>query len=160
MHRSSHRRAVALAVTLAMATLAAVGCGSPTDNDTRSATQGLPDTRQSLEASIWALDGAASTPPIESRQLITLEFDGNHVSGQGGCNSYGGSFELNDHDIEIRGLASTERACADEADTAAEQAFFGALNGARSVDTGDRDRLVVKTTGGELVFRAHQRAGE
>ncbi|MCB1255505.1 MAG: META domain-containing protein [Microthrixaceae bacterium] len=158
--RTSHVRLLGASLLAAAITLAMAGCAKHTNNDTRSATQGLPDTRQSLEANEWVLDGSASQPPINSTTPVTLEFRGKKLSGQSPCNTYNAGFTLKDHDLEIGPIMSTKMACENETNSAAEQAYFSAIEASKSVDTTDRDQLVITTAEGKLVFKVSKRAAE
>ena len=141
--RSTGRRLALLGLGLAAATVAA-SCASPTDNNTRSATAGLPDTLQSLEAETWVLDTADTTPTIRTDATITLSFDEDRLSGQGPCNAYHAAFDIEgDDELEIGPIAATQRAC--DADlTKAEAAYFAALEEVDEADTTDPARLVLE----------------
>lgn len=161
MNRSRINKAIAIASIASLIAVATTlsACSSSTENDSKAATQGLPDTLQSLEANPWVLDGEASEPPVKSSQIITVGFDKDLISGHGGCNSYRGEFKVKDHDLSVGPLSATRMACEKAEDTAAETAFLQALESAKSVDTTDRTRLVITTTAGKLVFKAHEESG-
>ena len=78
---------------------------------------------------------AGSTP--------TLEFVDTRVSGNAGCNTFSGAYELSGHDgIEIGPLATTQRACADPAVATQEQQYTAALELATTYRvTGDQMTL-------------------
>jgi heat shock protein HslJ len=127
------RRLLALAVPA----LVLVGCTTDPDVDSRAATYGLPDLEVDLAASGWVLDGDDS---------VTLDFhaDGT-ASGRAPCNAYRADVELDDDDDSIRftDIATSLAAC-DEATTAAEDAYLGALAEVRDVDLSeDGDELVL-----------------
>jgi heat shock protein HslJ len=93
-------------------------CTQNPDVDTRSATQGLPNTKVDLVAGAWRLDSAASMPKLGSVAADatepTLDFhaDGT-VSGRGPCNTFRGSFEVDDDAVTISKIQMTTMACED-----------------------------------------------
>lgn len=85
---------------------------------------------------------------------LTLAFDGDRVSGNGGCNSFGGQFtyEPASGALAVSGLLSTMRACVEAARNDVESAYLKALQGV-SLATIDADgHLVLTGEGAELVF--------
>jgi len=147
--RTPTRRLAAAGLALAAAA-ALASCGSPTDNDTRSATAGLPDTLQSLQAETWVLDPSETTPAVDTEATITLSFGDERLQGQAPCNVYGAPFELEgDHGIDIGPVTSTMAAC-DDLD--AERAYLGALEEVDEADTVDPTRLVLEGDGVSLAF--------
>ena len=149
----------------ALVVLLAAGCAEPTEEDTRSATAGLPDLEQELAAEVWVLDGGDSSIDVEPEVVITLEFhgrsddyddDGNDGTLSGtACNEYHGTFEIDvDDTLAIGDVAQTMRLCeGPEGD--AEVAYLAALVEVDQADTTDRDRLVLEGDGGlRLAFDA------
>ena len=66
-----------------------------------------------------------------SQYNITLAFDDEAgATGSGGCNSYGGAYEVDGSNgkLQFSEITSTLMACADEGVTNAESAYFQALN--------------------------------
>lgn len=141
-----------LAVAVACLALVAAGCGD--DADTRSETAGMPTTLQDLQAERWVLDGEASSPSIGSPSAVTIAFEDDSVHGSAPCNTYGGPFELDDDSLSLGPLASTMRACEDDAVTAAETEYLAALESVESVEVDDDDRLVLTGPDVSLVFDA------
>jgi heat shock protein HslJ len=85
---------------------------------------------------------------------LTLAFDGDRVSGSGGCNSFGGqlTYEPATGALAVSGLLSTMRACVEAARNDVEAAYLKALQGV-SLATIDADgHLVLTGAGVELVF--------
>ena len=77
-----------------------------------------------LTGEVWALrsiDGVAFDAPA----TLILQTDGS-ASGEGPCNRFSGPYGRADGGLQIGPLAATRRACAD---MAAEDRFFGALEG-------------------------------
>jgi heat shock protein HslJ len=67
--------------------------------------------------------------PVVGEQPLTLVFaaDEQRVSGYGGCNQFSGPYTQNGASLRFGPLASTRRACLDEALNAQETAYFAAL---------------------------------
>ena len=78
-----------------------------------------------LDRTSWRLESLNGQPPLEGTQ-ITLEFDGETLSGSSGCNSYSGGFTATATELLFTPLGGTEMACA-EPIMAQEAAFFVAL---------------------------------
>ncbi len=61
-------------------------------------------------------------------QPVTLQFtSASELGGSGGCNSYGGSYQVGNGHISFGEIMSTLMMCADEDVAAVETAFFAAL---------------------------------
>lgn len=151
-----------MATVAALVATVSAACATPTENDTRSATQGLPDVAQALAASTWVLDPASSTPAIRTDETVTLSFEergsseAGTVNGQAPCNTYRGPFRLDGdgaagNGIEIGPLATTKMAC-DEGTGTAEAAYLKALEAVDTADVTDRTRLVLTGDAVELSF--------
>jgi heat shock protein HslJ len=83
-----------------------------------------------LNGMSWTLLAIDGEQPAPAESEVTLSFQGSQVSGSGGCNSYSGSFSLDEANpfvMAIGPLAATERACPDPAG-AQEAAYFAALD--------------------------------
>lgn len=82
-----------------------------------------------LNGTSWTLLAIDSQPALADT-AVTLGFQDGQVSGSGGCNSYSGSFsmdEVNPFAMAIGPLTATEQACPDSAG-AQEAAYFAALD--------------------------------
>ena len=80
----------------------------------------------------WVLvsmpDAGGNLTPVPSRLPITLEFrDSSTLGGSGGCNQYGASYATEAQRINITGIVSTLRSCADPAAGDRESAYLGLL---------------------------------
>ncbi len=107
---------------------------------------------ESLADSFWVLrsmPGYADLGPVE----VTLIFDAEGaIGGNGGCNSYGGSYELNgENGIAFSQIFSTEMYCESNNASQIEQAYFEALSQAQSYSQ-DFESLRIQTTLGDMVF--------
>jgi heat shock protein HslJ len=73
---------------------------------------------------------------------LTVDFDAEEVSGDGGCNTFGGPYEAGKRSIEMGPFRSTLKACADPELQAQEQQFLAALELADTFRvTGDQLQL-------------------
>jgi heat shock protein HslJ len=81
-----------------------------------------------------------SETPVVPGSSVTLQFEvDGQVGGSGGCNSYGGQYEVQDNTISFSQVMSTLMACADESVNQQEQQYFQALQTAGRFEvTGDQ----------------------
>jgi heat shock protein HslJ len=151
------RRLLVLSAAL-MAVVGWAGCASPTDEDTRSATAGMPDLEQTLVAQHWRLDRRDSSVAHEFDRVVTLEFhDDGTVSGRAPCNDYHGEYttDLDDWTVTVSDLAATKRACSGST-MRAEREYLHALGVVRDVEFSDGYFHVVldNSTGDRLSYDA------
>lgn len=90
--------------------------------------------------------------PLLDSHPITIQFEGNQLSGTASCNGYSGSFDLDGSTISIGPVAMTEMACTPEETMQAETMFGQAITRVVSVAV-DGD-LTLSGEGVELVFEA------
>ncbi len=120
--------------------LLVVGCSAPIAPATPgSNTEGIATLpantpqvlAEELTDSSWQLatyGPAGAETPVSGETPITLVFDSaGQVSGDGGCNSYGGTYQVADNQVSFSQLISTLRACMDDNVTAQEQDYLQAL---------------------------------
>jgi heat shock protein HslJ len=106
-----------------------------------------------LTANVWelsAINGTAVDAGAYPNGLPTAEFTkDNKITGKGGCNNYGGSYNLNDEGgMNISQVISTKMFC----DGVAEADFFAALEKINMTKI-DPDKLTLMTGVDEvLVF--------
>jgi heat shock protein HslJ len=107
---------------------------------------------QPFVGSQWRLTQLNGQVPLATGEPISLGFQSEQqLGGNGGCNSYGGSYRIAGSDISIRELVSTERACLDPALNAQEVAYYQALQAVASYElVGDELRLT--DVGGVVVL--------
>jgi heat shock protein HslJ len=154
---SGRRRAAVLGlVLLAVAGFAA--CSSPTSEDTRSATAGMPNLEQSLVAQHWRLDRRDSSIKTEFDRAVTLEFhDDGTVSGRAPCNQYHGEYttDLDDWTVTVSDLSATKGSCSGST-MRAEREYLHALTLVRDVEFSDGYFHVVldNATGDRLSYDA------
>jgi len=111
---------VAAAVLLA-------GCTTgPAQTGTAGSTVGGPAGTSWLLVSM--LDGGGNLTEVSSQPPVTLEFrDASILDGSGGCNQYGASYGTEGQRINITGIVSTFRYCADTAVDDRESTYLGLL---------------------------------
>ncbi len=109
-------------IVLALMTIALAACaGGGTDNggpdngvivdDVQSEGGGLP---VSLEGTSWVLAGFGFENELPlAGTTLTLSFQDGQVGGSGGCNSFGGSYQVDGGNLIFGDLAMTLMACAD-----------------------------------------------
>ncbi|HET7230130.1 MAG TPA: META domain-containing protein [Longimicrobium sp.] len=113
-----------------------------------------------LENTTWTLVdvGGQAARPIGSLAGPTLRLDAaeKRASGNAGCNQYGGSYTLSGGSLQLGPLASTRRACVDEALTRQETAFLRALDETRSWRITD-GALILSSASGQVARLAATR---
>lgn len=80
---------------------------------------------------VWVLDAdsvALLEPEAPPTANVTIVFDGGDLSGNAGCNTYGGTYQVDGSDLTIQVGAMTEMAC-EEPLMALESAYLAALGG-------------------------------
>lgn len=88
-------------------TLLAAACGS---DESAGATDSA-----AVEANTWTLEELAGEP-VPAGVEVTLDFDGERISGTGGCNQYGGDATFEDGTVTVATeIMSTQMACEDPA---------------------------------------------
>jgi heat shock protein HslJ len=94
-----------------------------------AACAAAPETPPPLDGTRWTLrsaDGGALAPHAGTSG-ITLRFEGERLSGYGGCNQYGGSFRLEQGNLSVDPVTATKRACVGSGNES-EQAWFALLS--------------------------------
>ena len=90
----------------------------------------------SLNGMSWELVAIGKHTPLADSH-ITLTFEDGQVSGNSGCNSFGGEYKLKGDSIEFGMLMSTMMACADSARMEQESTFMKMLGDAQRVELVD-----------------------
>lgn len=121
-----------------------------------AAPEGIPGVGAGLENTPWSLVSfgapGAETPLIEGSMITLLLADG-QAGGFGGCNSYGGTYQVEGNNISFGGITSTLVACATESVTEQEQRYIQALQSANSYELeGNQLRITYDDGEGLLVF--------
>lgn len=97
--------------------------------------------------------------PVLDDHPMTLDIDGDHVSGRAACNSYGGNVLIENGSFETTDVFQTEMACLPDEIMEAESIYLSAL---RVVDTArlDDGRLTLSGLDTKLVFEAGEGTAE
>lgn len=106
-----------------------------------------------LDGTSWVLVSYDKNRPIEGTTL-TAEFKDGQIGGSSGCNSYGGTYEVNGSEIVVSDVVSTLMACMEpEGVMGQEQRFMELLMNAETYTLSD-DRLEITAADGRsmLVF--------
>jgi heat shock protein HslJ len=108
-----------------------------------------------IEGNLWRLVeyGPADAPIAALPDVsVTVKFDaGNTVGGSGGCNSYGGNYQLNGQSLRISQVVSTMMACENTAVMDQESRYLAALGSATALHVAGTD-LMIDYDGGKLHF--------
>jgi len=112
----------------------------------------------SLAGTTWRLLSVQGRP-VPAGPDLTLEFDADRVSGNGGCNSFGGQFtyEPATGALAFSGLLSTMRACIEAGRNDVESAYLKALQGSAVANMDSDGHLVLSGSAAELVFEVGPR---
>lgn len=111
----------------------------------------------SLANTQWKLtffgEGEAETPVIDGSNL-SLAFEGeNRVSGSGGCNSFGGIYQIQGDSLKLSDLVSTLMACADNSVTDQEGQYLSKLQAAERYEVNGEQLTIWHSGGsGRLIF--------
>lgn len=133
---------------------------APTLPPPAEATPDAPETSDPTLgglAGTWQLvsygDPANPTPVIEGVS-VTVSFTTDGVSGNAGCNSYGGFFAWDNNQLTITDVFSTLMACEAQGVMEQETVFLDALSKATSFQVADDGTLQIQYDGGVLNFTA------
>lgn len=110
------------------------------------------ETEDPLAGTAWVLESfgtVGAEEPAVGEVPVTLEFstDG-QMGGNGGCNSYGGSYELDGNTLAFGEIVSTLVACVDTAQMEQEVQYFDALQTASEFQL-EGDRLTITYNEGQ-----------
>lgn len=94
----------------------------------------------------WAVAEVSGAPAKASQTMTFLE-DGS-VSGEGGCNSFGGMYEAQGQDLAFMNVFSTQMACPD---LEAEGRFFAALTAVSTWDMDGSELLLLNGDGATVL---------
>lgn len=137
-----------LTFALVLALVGAVGCGK---DDEKQEPAETPAKGPELAGTTWLVETVAGRTVLGETQL-TLRFGGNgQVSGNAGCNSFHGSFQLDGEALSFGPLASTRMACPEEI-MDQETQFLAALGATERVTLEEgRTLLLQPAQGGEPI---------
>ena len=114
--------------TLTVLLLGCTSAGAQQAGDTPSTER---EPGPSFEGTTWAITSfntsqKAMVSPVSGTSL-SIRFKGGAVSGKSGCNNFSGSYTLNGNAITIAPLATTRKACLDDAVATQEQLVLAAI---------------------------------
>lgn len=107
-------------------------------------------TAQALTDASWELAGIQGFVMEKTMEPVTLSFNAteNRISGNAGCNGFGGEYVLNAKTITFSKLLSTERACT--VGMATENAYMNALKNVDGYTI--KEGVLLLTQGGKTVL--------
>lgn len=113
-----------------------------------------------LTGETWVLIIYNDQQPITEHQP-SLQFDGDKVSGNTGCNQYGGSYQINGDGISFEGIYSTEMACMNpEGIMAQERTYLELLNSATRFTVVEGTLTIYAGLDPILIYEAQQESSE
>jgi putative lipoprotein len=107
-----------------------------------------------IENTAWnliAFGEPGAEPPVVDGAMITLLLAAGQAGGFGGCNSYGGTYQLDGNNISFGEITSTLVACANDDLTEQEQSFFTALQSVRTYELEDNQLRLLDESGEVLL---------
>ena len=136
--------AVAANVTVTAVLALASGCATNAAAPTQSGVS-LTDTS-------WKLAELAGQPG--GQQSLTFDASKGMVFGSGGCNNFSGAYQWSGKSLKLGPLASTRRACAEDAASRQEYAFLQALDATRTWKVEGKTLILSGDTGQLARFTA------
>lgn len=112
------------------------GCGGGMINEPQTALIGN-----------WRILSINGRPTLE-HSPATIRFEGDRISGNTGCNAFGGSFRFERGRLTAGPMMSTRRACVVPSANSQERELLAFFGERASVSQGNRDRLVLTARGG------------
>lgn len=113
-----------------------------------------PASERHLDKTSWVLTTYNDSRPIEGTRP-TIQFEDGQVSGNAGCNHYGGSYQIEGDVISFDALFSTEMACMDPDGVMAQERTylellrsaqrFELVDGALTIFGGSQQTLTFET---------------
>lgn len=105
-----------------------------------------------LDGTSWVLMAYRKTRPIPGT-IITATFEDGQIHGSAGCNSYGGSYQVNDGAITVSEIAITEMACLEpEGVMEQEMMFCEFLQDGHTFRFADQQLQIFRSDGEALTF--------
>lgn len=133
----------AMISTAALALLTA-GCAHVGSAAQQPAAQSLAGTR-------WEITKINGASPAAERKA-QLNFTGDRISGNAGCNGFGGGYVLADHVLTVTQMISTKMACVGPG-MEQESAVFKILRSPMTVARHDDGSMTLSDEGGTVTLR-------
>jgi heat shock protein HslJ len=108
-------------------------------------------SRDPLNGTAWQLYSIGQYSPIPGSK-ITLRFENGQASGNAGCNSYGGNYQVNGDQVRFEQLVSTLMACADQSVMDQESAYLKFLGEAQRFEVSEGQLQIYRSDGEALTF--------
>jgi len=116
---------------------------------------GLQTNQIDLDGSTWVLSAFSNDTAIVGNPP-TLEFEGDMVSGNASCNTYGGSYQIKGETISFGPLARTEMYCMEpEGVMDQEQTYLEILEAAQRFELVENTLTIYSDSGRTLTFQTH-----
>lgn len=132
------RSLVILSLLAAVSALGACGPGSQAGSGS-----------DALAANSWrAVE--VSGKPVPANLEVTLSFADGRVSGNSGCNNYGGDATATGDSLRVSAIMSTKMACLEPGVMETEMTYLQALQGAERWAVGGDGQLVISGAKGEI----------
>lgn len=121
-------------------------------------TEQQPPADAALEGTNWVLetfiDGEMASSTVAGTTL-TASFEGGSITGEAGCNGYGGSYEVDGSSLTTEEIVSTMMLCEEPEGLMDQEAnFLDILNNAESYEIEGNSLTITASDGRGLVFRA------
>lgn len=111
-----------------------------------------PGTSQDpLAGTSWMLTSIGNQGVVPGSN-VTLSFQDGRASGNAGCNSYGGEYQLKGDTLKIEQLVSTLMACADSSMMDQETTYLEFLRNAQRFELADGQLQIYRSDGEALTF--------
>jgi putative lipoprotein len=116
-------------------------------------TLGNSVNQPNLRGTSWALTAYNQFSPIEGTQ-VTLKFEAGLVTGNAGCNSYSGSYQVNGEEISFGPIERTEIGCMEpEGVMDQERVYLEILGTAQTFKLADGILKILADQGQILTFQ-------
>ena len=109
-----------------------------------------PGAEASLDGTSWELYAFRKSSPIEGT-VFTARFEKGQISGSGGCNHFGGSYEVDNNRLTISELYSTEMACLEPEGLMEQEAYLLDFLGSAQTYSIEAGRLFIVRPDGEVL---------
>lgn len=105
-----------------------------------------------LNGSTWKLYSIGKYSPIAGSK-ITIRFEDGQASGNSGCNSYGGEYQVNGDKINFQELESTLMACIDPSGVMEQEStYLNFLGEANRLEIDGGKMQIFRSDGQGLIF--------
>lgn len=103
-----------------------------------------------LDGTSWELFAFRKSSPIEGTKF-TARFEAGEIRGNGGCNQYGGRYEIEGNRLTISELYSTEMACLEPEGLMEQETYLLEFFGSAQTYSIDAGRLSIFRPDGEAL---------